>query len=66
VTAVGADSGRNGQLGSEGRSADDGLRLGFVLFEPAGDVEHFGEVVAEAAADAVGLFADANEDGVNV
>jgi hypothetical protein len=40
------------------------LRFGFVLFEPAGDVEHFGDVMAKAAADAVGLLEDA--DGVNV
>jgi hypothetical protein len=42
------------------------LRLGFVLFEPAGDVEHFGDVVAGAAADTVGFLGDADEDGVNV
>jgi hypothetical protein len=55
-----------GQLRSEGQCANDGLGFGFVLFEPAGDVEHFGDVVAGAAADAVGFLGDANENGVDV
>src|SRR5579859_1229363 len=46
----------------------DGARLGlrFVLVEPAGYVQHFGDVVAGAAADAVGLFRNANEHGFDV
>src|SRR5712692_9879237 len=42
------------------------LGLGFVLLEPAGYVQHFGDVVARAAADAVGLFRDADQHGVDV
>src|SRR5713101_7882295 len=42
------------------------LGLGFVLVEPAGYVQHFGDVVARAAADAVGLFRDADQHGVDV
>ena len=37
-----------------------------MLLEPAGDIEHFGDVMAGAAADAVGLFGDADENGVDV
>ena len=38
----------------------------FVLLEPAGYVEHFGDVMAGAAADAVGFLGDADEDGVDI
>jgi len=51
-----------------GHCANDGLgvelRLGLVLFEPAGDVEHFGDVVAGAAADAVRLLGHADENSI--
>jgi len=36
------------------------------LLKPAGDVEHFGDVMAGAAADAVGFFGDADQDRVDV
>jgi len=42
------------------------LGLGFVLVEPAGYVQHFGDVVAGAPADAVRLFRNADEDGVDI
>src|SRR6266853_6697839 len=42
------------------------LRLGFVLVEPASYVEHFGDVVAGAAADAVWLFRNADEHGFDI
>ena len=32
-----------------------------MLVEPAGNIQHFGDVVAGAAADAVGLLRDAHE-----
>jgi len=40
--------------------------FGFVLVEPAGYVEHFGDVVRGAACDTVRFFGDAHEHGVNV
>ncbi len=43
-----------------------GLHLGFVLFKPAGNIEHFGDVMAGAAADAVGLFGNADENRFHV
>src|SRR6202521_1301733 len=43
-----------------------GPLLRFVLFEPASNIQHFGDVVAGAAADAVGLFGNADEDGIHV
>src|SRR5713226_4452240 len=42
------------------------LRLGFVLVEPAGYVQHFGDVVAGTAADAVRLFRNADEHGFDI
>ena len=42
------------------------LYLGFVLLEPAGDIEHLGDVMAWTAADAVRLFGDTHENGINV
>ena len=42
------------------------LRLGFVLIEPAGYVQHFGDVVAGAAADAVWFFRNAYQDRIEV
>ncbi len=36
------------------------------MFEPAGNIEHFGDVMAGAAADAVGLFGNADEDSFHV
>ena len=39
---------------------------GLVLLEPAGYVEHFGDVMAGAAADAVRFLGDADQDGVDV
>src|SRR6202795_389002 len=38
----------------------------FVLLEPTGDVEHFGDVMAGPAADAVWFFGDADQHGVNI
>jgi hypothetical protein len=46
--------------------SDELLVGGFVLLEPAGHVEHFGDVMAGAAADAVGFFGDADQDGIDV
>src|SRR6266852_1014461 len=43
-----------------------GLLLRFVLFEPARNIQHFGDVMAGAAADAVGLFGNADEDRIHV
>src|SRR5260370_26742047 len=43
-----------------------GPLLGFVVFEPARNIEHFGDVVAGAAGDAVGLFGDTDENGIHV
>src|SRR5579883_2442795 len=37
-----------------------------VLIEPAGDIEHFGNVVAGAAANAVGLLRNAHKDGFDI
>ena len=37
-----------------------------MLLKPASDVEHFGDVVAGAAADAVRLFRNADKNGFNV
>ncbi len=42
------------------------LHLRFVLFEPARDVEHFGDVVAGAAADAVRLFGNTDKNGIHI
>src|ERR1700674_1279741 len=42
------------------------LHLRLVLFEPASNIQHFGDVVAGAAADAVRFLGDAYEDGVNI
>src|SRR6267154_681969 len=43
-----------------------GPLLRFVLFEPARNIQHLGDVVAGAAGDAVGLFGNANEDSIHV
>jgi hypothetical protein len=37
-----------------------------VLIEPAGYIQHFRDVVAGAAADAVWLFRDADEHGFDI
>jgi hypothetical protein len=42
------------------------LRLGFVLVEPAGYVQHFSDVVAGTAADAVRFFGYTNEHGFDI
>src|SRR5260370_41877362 len=43
-----------------------GRLLRFVLFEPAGNIQHFGDVVAGAAADAVRFFRNTYENGIHV
>src|SRR3989441_7564293 len=42
------------------------LVLRFVLVEPASNIEHFGDVVAGAAANAVGVLGGASEDRIDV
>src|SRR6266852_3185449 len=42
------------------------LGLGFVLVEPAGYIQHFGDVMAGTAADSVRLFRNAHENGLDV
>ena len=42
------------------------LRLRLVLFEPAGNIEHFGNVMAGAAANTMRLFGDTDKDGVHI
>src|SRR6266852_598569 len=42
------------------------LGLGLMLFEPAGHVKHFSDVVAGATADAVWFLGDADEYGVHI
>ena len=61
-----AEFGRGRAKARPYNSATIALGFGFVLVEPACYVQHFGDVVAGAAADAVGLFRDTDEHGFDV
>ena len=61
-----AEFGRGRAKARPYNSATIALGFGFVLVEPACYVQHFGDVVAGAAADAVRLFRNADEHGVDV
>ena len=50
----------------EDRATTGGRLFGFVLVEPAGYVEHFGDVMAGAAADAMRFFRNAHEHCVDI
>jgi hypothetical protein len=45
---------------------DERSGLGLMLFEPAGHVKHFSDVVAGATADAMWFFGDADEYGIHI